>query len=192
MTTTMTRVYSPKQHWLIMKLADEHEHPIAGHGHVEAQLIERLFDLTGNHEIFDPESDKVVTSREAGNVIDWLKELPRKQSIVAQPQVGPGMYENEDGVFIVKRTQDKQRLYAKRMIEITGDRLNHADRYVKIEFEYAPGAIRTLRPEHKMSLEHAKELSLRYGKCIVCGHGLKAAKSVERLIGPVCIKSFAA
>lgn len=188
MTATMTRVYSPPQHRLIMSLADRHDHPVAGRTHDEAQLVERLFDLVGNHEIFDPESDKIVTTREASAIIDWLKALPRKEATAVRLEVG--VYENANGVFIVKRTRDGQRLYAKRLIEINSDRLNEAGRFVHIEFEYAPGAIRDLRPEHKMSLEKAEQLAIRYGKCIVCGHGLKKGTSVARLIGPVCIKSF--
>lgn len=54
-------------------------------------------------------------------------------------------------------------------------------------WEYARGAIRDLRPEHRMSVERAKELSVRFGRCIRCGALLTAEESVERGIGPVCI-----
>ena len=54
-------------------------------------------------------------------------------------------------------------------------------------WEYARGAIRDLRPEHRMSVERAKELSVRFGRCIRCGALLTADESVERGIGPVCI-----
>ena len=40
--------------------------------------------------------------------------------------------------------------------------------------------------------EQAKALSIRYGRCIVCGRKLKAAKSVEAGIGPVCMGRVAA
>ena len=36
-------------------------------------------------------------------------------------------------------------------------------------WEYAAGAIRDLRPEHRMSVERAKELSIRFARCIRCG-----------------------
>jgi hypothetical protein len=42
-----------------------------------------------------------------------------------------------------------------------------------------------------MPKARAIEFTTRYGKCIVCGRHLKAAKSVEAGIGPVCIKYFA-
>lgn len=54
-------------------------------------------------------------------------------------------------------------------------------------WEYAAGAIRDLRPEHRMTRERAIELSTRWARCIRCGAELTAALSVERGIGPVCI-----
>jgi hypothetical protein len=107
------------------------------------------------------------------------------------PALEPGVYELEDGaVYIVKPTRDKQRIYAKRLVEINSTRLTESDDVVQIEFEYEAGAIRRIRLEHKMALERAKELTIRYGRCIVCGRHLKVAESVERGIGPRCLKSF--
>lgn len=103
----------------------------------------------------------------------------------------PGVYERADGVvFVVKPNRAKTALYAKRLVEINAERATEAEERVQIEFEYEAGAVFTLTPEDKMPLDRAKELTLRYGRCIVCGRGLKAAKSVEDGIGPVCIKSF--
>lgn len=105
----------------------------------------------------------------------------------------PGVYEDGDGnVFVVKPNREKTRLYAKRLIEIDAERATEAGERVKIDFEYAPGAIFGLTPDMKMPLEKAKKLAVRYGRCIVCNRALKAAKSVEDMIGPVCIKSFRA
>jgi hypothetical protein len=65
--------------------------------------------------------------------------------------------------------------------------------YVKIwttdgwDYAGARGALRHLRPEHRMSVERAKELSIRWAQCIRCGAELTADVSVERGIGPVCI-----
>jgi hypothetical protein len=52
---------------------------------------------------------------------------------------------------------------------------------------YAAGAIRRLRPEHRMTRERAIELSTLFARCIRCGAELTNAVSVERGIGPVCI-----
>jgi len=65
--------------------------------------------------------------------------------------------------------------------------------YVKIwttdgwDYEGARGALRSIRPEHRMSVERAKELSLQWAQCIRCGAELSNAVSVERGIGPICI-----
>ncbi len=91
----------------------------------------------------------------------------------------------------MKPNQAKTRLYAKRLVEIRGERLTEADTVVRIEFEYEAGAIYRIREEHRMSLEKGKELTIRYGRCLCCNRALKAAASVERGIGPICIKYFA-
>jgi hypothetical protein len=103
----------------------------------------------------------------------------------------PGVYETGDGeVYVVKPNREKTRLYAKRLVEINPERATETGERVQIEFEYARGAIYGLSPDMKMDLDRAKALTIRYGRCIVCGRNLKAAESVERGIGPVCIKSF--
>lgn len=119
--------------------------------------------------------------------IERLQELPE----VKPASLTAGVYETGEGVFVVKPNRAKTRMYAKRLIEIGGQRLTEAGTVVEIEFEYAPGAIYRLTEADRMPLEKAKELTIRYGRCIVCGRRLKAAQSVERGIGPVCIKSFA-
>lgn len=101
-----------------------------------------------------------------------------------------GVYELPTGeIFVVKPNRAKTRLYAKKMIETT-ERITETGKVVNFDFIYAPGAIYKLKPENKMSLERAKQLMIRYGRCIACGRKLKVAQSVERGIGPVCIKYF--
>lgn len=54
------------------------------------------------------------------------------------------------------------------------------------KFQYHAGAIRKLRPEHRMTLEEAKEFGKLYGTCCVCGRTLTNETSIEEGIGPVC------
>jgi hypothetical protein len=137
----------------------------------------------------------IVNKAAASAAITALKAMPKAAPVKADtPEVAPltpGVYEVEGTVYVVKPNRDKTRLYAKRLVEINGERLTVEGEHVAIEFEYAPGAIYNIKPEHKMPVERAKKLTIRYGKCIVCNRKLKAAKSVEDGIGPVCIKSFA-
>jgi hypothetical protein len=147
----------------------------------------------------------------ASAVITWLLRQPK---VSAKPAPAPaveaaaqtvaaiapsepaklevGVYEFNGEIYVVKPNREKTRLYAKKLVEIGGRRLTESNEIVNIEFEYAPGVIYSLLPSHKMSIERARELTLRYGRCIVCGRRLKDATSVDKGIGPVCRKSFSA
>lgn len=57
-------------------------------------------------------------------------------------------------------------------------------------FTYAPGAVRKLGPEHKMSLEQAREYGRLYGRCVRCHKELTDEDSIEAGIGPVCQNKF--
>lgn len=60
----------------------------------------------------------------------------------------------------------------------------------KGKFEYAPGAIRKLSPQTKMTLEEAKEFGRLYGVCCQCGATLTDENSIAEGIGPVCAGKF--
>lgn len=145
-----------------------------------------------------------ATKRDVSAAIAWLLKQPIDTREVTTPAssgttsprevdsaLTPGVYDVDGHVYVVKPNQAKTRLYAKRLVEIATDRLNAEGDMVQIEFVYEPGAIFTIKPEHKMSYDDAKMLTIRYGRCIVCNRRLKAGKSVEQGIGPVCRKSFA-
>lgn len=122
-------------------------------------------------------------------VIDYLKVAP----LDTQSGLPIGVYRHNGEVFIVKLNRAKTDKYVSRLVELTGsaERLNVEDERVKIDFVYAPGMLAKLRPEDQLTLEEAKPLIIRYGRCLFCGQFLKAAKSVERSVGPVCIKRYA-
>lgn len=94
-------------------------------------------------------------------------------------------------------TSTGTQLVADRLYEVDGEiyrtftSRSTGNLYAKIwtdeGWEYAAGAIRHIRPEHRMTVERAIELSVRFTRCIRCGADLTAAESVERGIGPVCI-----
>lgn len=135
--------------------------------------------------------------RDMSAMIDRLKACPwpREQAPQAERNAevavsDPGVYRRDGEVYIVKPNREKTKLYAKRLVEIGGERLAENGDVISIEFEYAPGAIYKLSPDDRMPFEDAKALTARYGRCIVCGRHLKAAQSVERGIGPVCRTYF--
>lgn len=147
--------------------------------------------------IFDRirENDGMLSGWVVSDWIDNLLALPKGLQPGNDQEVAldltPGIFETNDGIFVVKRSKQTQHLYAKKLVEISGERLNEAAEHVKIDFEYAKGAIFRIKEQDRMPLdERVKQLMIRYGRCIVCGRFLKAATSVERGIGPVCIKAF--
>jgi len=103
----------------------------------------------------------------------------------------PNCHEMKNGeIYIVKPNKTKTRMYAMRLVEAPSDRITEEGELVPFDFEYARGAIFNLSETDRMSLEEAKKFMIRYGRCIVCRRKLKVAESVERGIGPICIKYF--
>lgn len=137
------------------------------------------------------------TGRDVSAMIDRLKACPFASRGNAPTVTEPGVYRKDGKVYIVKPTREtakldpsERKLYAKVAVEIGGTRLTEFGEVVDVEFEYANGAIFLLSPEDRVPFADAKALTIRYGRCIVCGRHLKAAQSVERGIGPVCRTYF--
>lgn len=179
----MTTTYAPsdRQVDFLRKLANDRLAPSLGD--TANERVAAINDWLANEE---------PDRREVSRRIDWFTGQPYDNGPAREvaTELTPGVYETEDGVFVVKPNQSKTRLYAKRLVEIGGERLTEAGDVVQVEFEYAPGAIFKIKPEHRMDFAKAKELTIRYSRCIVCGRHLKNAQSVERGIGPVCRKYF--
>lgn len=128
-----------------------------------------------------------------GNPADGASLAPDQSAdftIPAKPQTAPfdpesldsGMYKIGEEIFKVQiAVHGSGRKYAKRL-EVRGQG--------EAQFMMAPGAIRKIRPEHKMDLEAAKAFGKIYGVCCVCGRTLTDEISIENGIGPVCGNRF--
>lgn len=57
-------------------------------------------------------------------------------------------------------------------------------------FEYAPGVVKALRPEWKLTVEEAAEFGALYGICGCCGRDLTDEESIARGIGPICFAKY--
>ena len=117
----------------------------------------------------------------AQKIMDEQIARPEASTDVTQP-VTEGMYRTPEDVIykVVKAVHGSGRLYAQRLvIEGTSGR-----------FEYAGGAIRSLRAEWKMTLEQAKEFGSLYGFCVRCGATLTDDVSIKAGIGPICAGRF--
>lgn len=103
--------------------------------------------------------------------------LPRF-SPARKPVTEDGMYRMADGTIakVQYAVNGSGNLYAKRLV-ISED---HGS------FEYAPGLIRQLSADDRMTVEEAAEFGRLYGWCCVCGRTLTDEKSIAAGIGPVC------
>jgi hypothetical protein len=154
---------------------------------IHAEATAKL-DTMGRREI----SEKIDSMK---GIVDRYRAKAREaapKAIAPTPALNlePGMYKVNGTVYQVRPNREGTRLYAKKLVEFGGERLTETDDVIRMEFEYAPGAIYNISPDNRMSLEEGKALIIRYGKCICCGRKLKAAKSVEAGIGPICVKYF--
>lgn len=106
--------------------------------------------------------------------------------VTRTPVTEAGMYRKGETIFKVqKAVHGSGHLYAKRLHVLPSDRAVRGE-WVKATFEYAPGALKTLAAEDRLTLEEAKTYGALYGTCIVCGRTLTDEKSIAAGIGPVC------
>lgn len=123
---------------------------------------------------------EIITKRQASQMIDAMKMAPKKPVAPKSPaksEIEAGMYRMGAVIFKVQRAvHGSGKMYAKRLVPVGSDWV----------FEYAPGLVSKLGPEHKMTLEQAKEFGALYGTCCVCGRTLTREESIEAGIGPIC------
>lgn len=175
---------TPKQESFLLKLARERQGE--GTPTMRVQIMQDLIE-----QGLPKQRATQLISKLLLRPLEAHTTAPSTREKTIDATLTPGVYDVNGHVYVVKPNHEKTRLYAKRLVEINAERLNENDDPVQIEFVYEAGAIFNIRPEQKMPLERAKALTIRYGRCIVCGRRLKAGKSVKQSIGPVCIKSFA-
>jgi hypothetical protein len=135
------------------------------------------------------EQNRPLDMRTASRAIDTLKKLadamPRTVAAPVRPQaqsdvqvpLSEGLYKVGTEVFKVRASRSSGHLYAMVLTD-NGDRSG--------SFEYAPGAMRKILPEHRMSLEDASRFGHTFHFCVCCGRQLTRKESIERGIGPIC------
>lgn len=142
-------------------------------------LAERTFP---DADSIDPST---IGKRDASQLINRLMSAPKKPVVTAPASVSApestvsleGMHMYQERIFKVqKAVHGSGNLYAKELVNGS--------------FVYAPGAIRSLSADTKMTLEQAKEYGVLYGVCCVCAKTLTDEKSIEAGVGPVCAKKF--
>jgi len=155
---------------------------------VTVQVIEfDSSDLGPIAYIFLPDGTRAVVKRSSLSFDAQPDPEPTRRE-----DLTPGLYESDGSIYKVQVSKTSGKPYAKRLILIGGTRLMSDGEKAHLEYEYAPGAIKSLTPEMRMDLEAATRFGIEYGFCVRCGAFLKDATSVEVGIGPVCRKAFAA
>lgn len=154
-----------------------------------------------------PQAAANMTKAQASGVIDILideakkaRDLARAQSVqaadakrraalAARPELEAGMYRKDGLIYKVqKAVHGSGNMYAKLLVVETIVQVEGDEPVTYTRFDYAPGAIAKLLPEHRMTLEEAKEFGALYGTCCVCAATLTDEKSIAAGIGPVCAK----
>lgn len=106
-----------------------------------------------------------------------------------------GMYVTPDGVIYKVQIahHGSGNLYAKKLViesEAVRDDEGTIVHPARISFQYERGAIFKLSADWRMSLEEAKEFGALYGRCVRCGKILTREESIERAMGPVCVRKL--
>ena len=130
------------------------------------------------------ESLTSLTKSSASRMIETLlsmKDKPRNEVAIKAPNtvaatVTEGMYARDGKIFKVYFNQAHTRLLAKELIDGS--------------FEYQGMASRFVKPEHRMTIEQAKEYGKVTGTCCVCSRRLTDENSISEGIGPICASKF--
>jgi len=182
------------------------------------RLLGRKVGLTGKaepeaqwairHMMLEMDSmTKVEASKAIGTAMDnnailrgEINELEEALEIppVEEPEQTPeyvtevGMYRVGDQIFKVLPSRSSDRHYAKELVGFHWeDRLPFADvEGVNLKFRYAKGAMRMIRPEHRMTSEQERAFGQLVGSCIDCGKLLTDRRSIDYGKGPVCSDNY--
>jgi hypothetical protein len=175
--------------------------------------IERGINLRGDDQL-SAALDK-LTKREASEMIEKFLRIPKIQAPVktaapvepnapaARKPLPNGTPVAEEGMYLVsldggpvmsiykvqRAVHGSGKLYAKVLV-IDTEPVRDADGTViepaECHFDYAPGVIYRLRPEHKMTIEQMKNFGALYGSCCFCAKTLTDEDSIHNGYGRKC------
>lgn len=118
----------------------------------------------------------VVTDPRTGSAV--LVE-PEHGRVAVAPQptraapAGEGWFSMGGKIYKVQQSQSSGHLYAK-VLETTGG------------WVFAPGKIKELTEDHRLTAAEAAKYGKLYGVCCICGRVLTNEESIEAGIGPIC------
>lgn len=154
----------------------------------------RLTEVQQEYLVGVRDGTTILTRHAASKVMDALFVLPKKGAKRHfNVELEDGMYKKDNVIYKVQHAvHGSGRQYAKKLcyFDPDGHEARQAGTEGSWEFIYQQGAINTLSPEDRMSLEEAQEFGRIYGVCCRCGRTLTDENSIEAGIGPICASKF--
>jgi hypothetical protein len=126
----------------------------------------------------------------SGRYTDLQGSEQTAPSAASGQDIEPGVYVTADAIVKVQENRAGTNVYALVWESFSGTRLTLDGEVVQAHWVYQQGLIRNLVPEQRMTVEEAKKFATQWRQCARCGAKLEAAESVERGVGPICMKSF--
>lgn len=123
--------------------------------------------------------DSLKSAADAGRSAERQQKNERRvvqEAVAAASGLDAGMYSRNGTPFRVYPARNGGHLLAQSMIDG--------------KWVYMGAASRFVTADMKMSLEEAREYGLQTGVCICCARVLTDPESVERGIGPVCLRKY--
>lgn len=117
----------------------------------------------------------VLTKGFVSEQIEAFKAYPKRATAAA----APGYYTLDGEHYVVVKTKDGARTYAKHLTKSEAG---------KFSWEYAPGLGAKMAHMTPLTLEEAAAWGHLHGICMICCRPLTDSKSVLNGIGPVCAK----
>jgi hypothetical protein len=114
----------------------------------------------------------------------WLRENFTETEAETETELQPGAYKLLNKIYSVRKhgKSSKQRvLYFDPNLK----------KYVKLQYKSEEiRVLKTLKYDHRLTLEQAIKLSNEWGICCHCGRVLTATRSVGKGMGPICEQHY--
>lgn len=99
-----------------------------------------------------------------------------------------GIYQHNDNIYVVRKRRGSDRVVAYLLVD-SPPRLAANGKTVHHDWQKDYRMIWVLTPEERVTDDDAiRELQIKVGACVMCGHAIWQAKSVRRMMGTRCYK----
>lgn len=124
--------------------------------------------------------------REAANPEPDVPEIIVPRRTMRPARIG--IYKHNDNVYVVRKRRGSDRVNAYRLVE-SPPRLAANGKTVHHDWERDYRMVWILTDEERITDDDAiRELNIKVGACVMCGHAIWQAKSVRRMMGTRCYK----